>query len=152
MVAWDTADEATWMQGMWMTGKHRRSSKFAISSVLLNYTLFCGFSAKTAGIPLNTSMPAVKSPTSPWKVLFDPYRQLCVYFPSRPVVDRLRAYAVKWSQPISRVIKALVYSLPFDDDSLDLVVLKIPHSVSSSPEELKKWLAEASEEILKQYS
>lgn len=60
---------------------------------------------------------------------------------------RLCKYADKHHIPYGRVVRACLEAVPFDDDSVTPVVLKIPKSVLCSPESLREWLASAGTEV-----
>lgn len=67
------------------------------------------------------------------------------------VVDRLARYAARHLTPMSRVVKRLLNALPWDDDSVDYVVLKLPKTVANNLERLGGWLREAVDEVKAYY-
>ena len=60
---------------------------------------------------------------------------------------RLIDYAHKHKMPYSRVVRRILEAVPFDDDTVTPVVLKIPKHIAADKVQLREWLSEAIDEI-----
>lgn len=68
----------------------------------------------------------------------------------RPSVSgwhRLSEYCTRHLISMARVCRNLLHFLPWDDRTIEPVVLKIPKAVSRDPVKLREWLASACAEI-----
>lgn len=61
--------------------------------------------------------------------------------------QRALDYAHKHGTPYARVVRAVIEAVPFDDDTIVPVVLKLPKGAADDPQKLKVWLSEAMADI-----
>lgn len=66
------------------------------------------------------------------------------------IQERMKNIAKKRNISVSRLVRDMVdKQLPHEDESVDIVILKIPTDLRSKPEELSKWLQVRSSGIVK---
>lgn len=63
------------------------------------------------------------------------------------LLERLERFRSRKNVSVTCLIRNVLEAVPFDDDTVVPVVLKLPKAVAADPRRLELWLADASAEI-----
>ena len=56
------------------------------------------------------------------------------------IQEKIKKVAARKSQPFSKIIRDLADKFLNDEETHDMIVLKVPKELRTTPEELKKWM------------